>query len=125
MGSFCLALMLLRPLSHHVDLASHPLHTALTEISYEGATHEAIIRIRIFADDLDSMLVPTAGLPADTVLSRYARATFALVNGSGHPSVLRWEGLARVGDVVVLRLRTSIDGGMVHIRVLSAVLWER
>ena len=119
------ALLLLGPLAIGREPVAHPLHTALTEISYWPATSEATIRIRIFADDLDPSLPPTNEVSADTTMSRYARATLALINGSGTPSLLKWEGVDRVGDLVVLRLRTKLDGGLAHARVLSAVLWER
>ena len=121
----CLVLLLLGsgPISR--DPTAHPLHTALTEISYDEATSEATIRVRIFADDLESSLPLMAGTSVDTLMSRYGRGTFALVNGSGHSSLLQWEGLERVGDLVVLRLRTRVEGGLAHARVLSAVLWER
>ena len=120
-----LVLLLLGPLTTDREPIAHPLHTALTEISYQAATSEATIRIRVFADDLGASLPPTNEVTADTVMSRYARATLALINGSGRPSLLRWEGVDTVGDLVVLRLRTKLDGGLAHARVLSAVLWER
>jgi hypothetical protein len=120
----CLAVLLLGP-GVTGELAAHPLHTALTEISYDEATSEATIRVRIFADDLESSLPVAAGIPRDTLLSRYGRGTFALVNRAGRPSLLKWEGLERVGDLVVLRLGTRVNGGLTHARVLSAVLWER
>jgi hypothetical protein len=122
---YWVALLLLGPLTMGGEPIAHPLHTALTEISYEPATSEATIRIRIFVDDLDGSLPPANGVPADSAMSRYARGTFALVNGAGHSSLLKWEGCERGADLVVLRLRTYLDGGLAHARVLSAVLWER
>jgi hypothetical protein len=124
LGSW-LALVLLGPLTRGGELIAHPLHSALTEITYQAVTSEATIRIRVFADDLHASLPLTNGVSADTAMSRYARGTLALVDGSGKPSLLQWEGVDTVGDLVVLRLRTYLQGGLAHARVLSAVLWER
>ena len=104
--------------------ADHPLHTALTEISYDSATRDADIRIRVFADDLAGWVTGLAGA-ADSAMSRYARGSFALADRSGHPVRLRWEGAERTGGTVLLRLRAAIPGGLAHAKVLSAVLCDR
>jgi hypothetical protein len=119
------ALLLLGPLTMGHEPIAHPLHSALTEISYQAETSEATIRIRIFADDFGASLPPTNEVSADTAMSQYARATLALINSTGRPSLLEWEGVDTVGDLLVLRLRAKLDGGLAHARVLSAVLWER
>jgi hypothetical protein len=125
MVAFCLALMLLGGRPASPGSALHPLHTALTEVSYDPARSEVAIRIRLFADDLAASVPPAADAAADTAMSRYARGTFALVSRSGQPVALRWEGVERTGDTVVLRLGATLPGGLTQAKVLSAVLWER
>jgi uncharacterized protein DUF6702 len=103
---------------------AHPLHTALTEISYDSTTRDVVISIRVFADDLAGSI---AGLGdgADSAMSRYARGTFALADPSGQPARLRWEGTERTGDTVLLQVRAALPDGLAHAKVLSAVLCER
>jgi hypothetical protein len=104
----------------------HPLHSALTEVSYAQDSQAVLIRIRLFADDLTAALSQPPGSPAsDSVLSRYVRGTLALSSQTGHPLVLRWQGAERVGDTVLLRLQATLAGGLEHARILPALLWER
>jgi len=125
MLKFCLGFALLGATPTSFGPVAHPLHTALTEISYDPARSEVAIRIRLFADDLAASVPPAADAAADTAMSRYARATFALVSRSGQPVALRWEGAERTGDTLVLRLGAPLPGGLTQTRVFSAVLWER
>lgn len=107
-------------------LTAHPLHTALTEISYQTNSQTVVIRIRVFADDLASSVPPTtAPEEPDSALSRYARGTFALADQSGRPLPLRWKGAERAGDMVLLQLEATLVGGLRQARVLAALLCER
>ena len=125
MLAFWLGFMLLGGRPSPTGSARHPLHTALTEVSYDPAWSQVAIRIRLFADDLAASVSPAADAAADSAMSRYARGTFALVSPSGRPVALRWEGVERTGDTVVLRLGATLPGGLAQAKVLSAVLWER
>ncbi|HEY3013308.1 MAG TPA: DUF6702 family protein [Gemmatimonadales bacterium] len=106
--------------------AAHPIHTALTELSYDGDTGTVAIRIRVFVDDLMASLASMGeDVSADSVLSRYVRGRFALVDRSGRPAPLRWRGTARAGDTITLELQAALPGGLERARVLNAVLCER
>jgi hypothetical protein len=107
-------------------LSAHPLHTALTEISYQAHTQTVAIGIRLFADDVAS-LVPamSTAAKADSALSRYVRGTFALADSSGRPVPLRWKGTQRAGDMVLLQLGATLAGGLRQARVLDLLLCER
>lgn len=106
--------------------AIHPLHTALVELSYQQESGSVAIQLRVFSDDLAAALGSNADLlPADSLLSRYARGTLALADPAGRPVVLHWESAERSGDTVLLRLRASLPGGMQRARILAALLWER
>jgi hypothetical protein len=107
-------------------LSAHPLHTALTEISYQTDSQTVAIRIRVFADDLASSVSGLAdAAQPDSALSRYARGSFALTDRSGRPVPLRWERAERAGDMVLLQLRATLAGGLAQSRVLDALLCER
>ena len=62
---------------------------------------------------------------ADSAMARYLRATFALADRTGRPVRLAWAGAERTGDVILLRLRGEVPGGLAGARVTSLVLCER
>jgi len=109
-----------------VPITAHPLHTAFAEVSYQPDSETVAIQIRLFTDDLAAALsVPTDSSPADSLLSRYARGTFALTDQAGRPLPLIWQGVERTGDTVLLQLRAKLSGGLQRARILVALLWER
>ena len=58
-------------------------------------------------------------------MARYLRGTFALADRTGRPVRLAWAGAERSGDVILLRLRGEVPGGLAGARVTSLVLCER
>ena len=126
MLALVLGLALLPPRDPSPVSDAHPMHTALTELSYRTDSHTVEIRLRVFADDLAGS-VPglTDPEPPDSALSRYVRGTFALADATGRPVPLRWEGAQRSGDLVLLQLGATLGGGLAGARVLAALLWER
>lgn len=107
-------------------VATHPLHTALTELSYQADSGAVLIGVRVFTDDLAAALPDlTDSSPADSLLSRYARGTLSLADRSGRPARLHWLGVERTGDTVLLRLRVELPGGLRHSRIFAGLLWER
>jgi hypothetical protein len=104
----------------------HPMHTAVTELTQEDARGTTLVQIKVFEDDLQAALAHPPGAPqADSVMARYLRGVFALADRSGRPVRLAWVGAERAGDVVLLRLRGAVPGGLVGARVTSLVLCER
>ena len=105
--------------------ATHPLHTALTELSYQ-ADSSVFIRVRLFIDDLAVALPDLTGSEtADSLLSRYARGALALTDPAGRPLPLIWQGVERTGDTILLQLRARLGGGLERAHILVALLWER
>lgn len=109
--------------------AAHPLHSSLAEIEYHAERRVLEISVKLFADDLCAAVGGSCEgteVPPDSILSSYARGSFALENGQGVPLRLRWLGADRAGGTVVLRLESDIPGGdSRRIRVLHAMLWEQ
>ena len=104
----------------------HPMHTTVTEVVQEDARGRVSIQVRVYVDDLRSAVPPpgaTAG--ADSAMARYLRATFALADRTSRPVRLTWVGAEPTGDVVLLRLRGEVPGGLAGSRVTSLVLCER
>lgn len=101
--------------------AAHPLHTSVTEVSSDDRG-TVRIAIRLYADDLGS----AAGAPAaDSAVARYVRGRFALRDRTDHPVLLRWDGLTRHDDAVVIRLEGMLSGGLAGARVANLLLTER
>jgi hypothetical protein len=115
----CLALLLVRG-------NAHPMHTAVAELTQEDARGAAAVQLRLFADDFEAAVRPPPDRPAaDSATSRYLRGTFALADRQGRPVRLAWEGAARSGDVMLIRLRGVVPGGLAGARVTSLVLCDR
>jgi hypothetical protein len=84
------------------------------------------VQLRLFADDFDAAVrPPTDRAAADSATARYLRSTFALADRHGRPVRLAWEGTARSGDVILIRLRGVVPGGLAGARVTNLVLCDR
>jgi hypothetical protein len=80
----------------------------------------------VYVDDLRAAVSLPAGTSgADSAMARYLRATFALADHTGRPVRLTWAGAEPTGDVILLRLRGEVPGGLAGARVTSLVLCER
>jgi hypothetical protein len=112
-----------------VALASgraHPMHTAVADLVQENLEGATSVRVRVFADDLEAAVpLPGDQAGADSALARYLRGTFALADRHGRPVALHWDGAERSDDVVLLRLRGEVPGGLAGARVTSLLLCER
>ena len=102
---------------------AHPMHTSVTEVVQEGASGHVSIQVRVYVDDLRAAVSLPAD--ADSAIARYLRGTFALADRTGRPVRLTWTGAEPAGDVILLRLRGEVPGGLAGARVTSLVLCER
>ncbi len=101
--------------------AAHPMHTAVAELVHEPATQEVLVTIRVFADDFGAVVGTGGGATPEA----YVRARVALADPAGRPIPLRWEGVTLAGDVVQIRLRGAVPGGLRGIRVRMTLMCER
>jgi hypothetical protein len=105
---------------------AHPMHTAVAELAQEDAGGVTAVQIRVFADDFQAAVpLPSDPVQADSVMARYLRGVFALADRTGRPVRLAWAGAERDGDVIRLRLRAAVPGGLAGARVTSLLLCER
>ena len=102
---------------------AHPMHTSVTEVVQEDARGDVSIQMRVYVDDLRAAVSLPAD--ADSAIARYLRGTFALADRTGRPVRLTWTGAEPAGDVILLRLRGEVPGGLAGARVTSLVLCER
>ncbi|HKU63005.1 MAG TPA: DUF6702 family protein [Gemmatimonadales bacterium] len=103
--------------------AAHPLHTSITEMTADG--REVRVSIRLYADDLRTAVGTTDALPSDSSVARYLRGHFALRDPADRPVRLRWGGLTRHDDAVVIRLEGMLPGGLAGAQVANVLLTER
>jgi hypothetical protein len=105
-------------------LQGHPLHTSVTEVVADHGG-EVRVAIRVYADDLGGAAGGTSALPPDSAVARYVRGRFALRDRADHPVMLRWGGLTRYDDAVVIRLEGVLPGGLPGARLANLLLTER
>ncbi len=117
---------------------AHPLHTTLAELSYDPATRVLQVSLRVFTDDFTNAVARRAGerageragvrtvgaLPPDSAMFRYVAERFAIAAPGAGPLALRWCGVRRSGDVLLLCLRATAVPALAGARVRSALLNE-
>ena len=101
-------------------LALHPLHTTLTQLSYDVQSRTVVVTIRAFADDFHAA---THGV-SDSTAFAYAVGGFTLTDGDGRALTLAWCGVRRTGDVLWLCLRAPAPSGLAGLRVRAGLLFE-
>lgn len=100
-------------------LATHPLHTTLTEVEQrDGAVQ---LTVRMFSDDLRAALTRDV---TDSTAARYVRSTVTLADVEGRVLSLRWCGLRRSDGVVWLCVRAITPGGAQGLQLRVGLLFE-
>jgi hypothetical protein len=92
---------------------AHPSHTSSAELVARGDS--VLVTIRMFADDL-------AGTGD---LRIYVGERFGITDRRGAPVPLEWSGSEPVSDVLVVRLRGLVPGGLHGAMVRHELLTER
>jgi hypothetical protein len=92
-------------------LASHPLHTSITLLSYERGTGSINISIRVFADDFARAAAQwsashSSSRAGQSPLLAYIRSAFSIA-AAGRAILLDWCGWRRQGDLVWLCFRAA------------------
>ncbi len=112
-------------------LNAHPLHTTMTTLTYDDATHQATAWVRVFASDLSAAVARRAGVavPADDRVSdsasvAYLRSALELRDGAGRVVPLAWCGSRRTNDLLWLCVRAELPQGLHDARVVNRALWE-
>jgi hypothetical protein len=108
---------------------AHPLHTTLTQLSYDASTRVLNVSVRVFADDFSAAVMPggRAGgdvIPPDSAVLRYLSGRLDLQRASGGAIPLRWCGLRRDGEVLFLCLRATAQPSPAGARLRNTLLSE-
>jgi hypothetical protein len=93
---------------------AHPLHTTMTELSYDAAARTLNVSLRVFADDFSAAVLAGrarggVAMPPDSAMLRYVAARFSVVaRGTGRVA-WRWCGVRREGAALFLCLRGTVQ----------------
>ena len=109
---------------------AHPLHTTLTQLSYDASTRTLSVSVRVFADDFTDAVMERGravghGAPSDSAALRYVTGRLALQRAGRGPIALRWCGMRRDGEALFLCLRATDQPSPAGARMRNALLSER
>jgi hypothetical protein len=93
--------------------AGHPTHTSSAELVHEADSVR--VAIRLFADD-----IATVG-----AVRPYLGDRFGIVDRSGKTVRLEWAGAEVAGDVLTIRMRGRVAGGLSGAKVSNRLLTDR
>ena len=106
-----------------VALATHPLHTTVTQVAYRDADRTLEITVRAFADDFRAAL--KADVTDSAAAAAYLRSTVTVFDRSGRALPVAWCGLRRVENAFLLCLRAAVPDGPKGLRVRVGILFEQ
>jgi len=111
--------------------AAHPLHTTLTELTYDPSSRTVSILLRVFADDF-AAAVQSRGpalaadvMPPDSAMLRYVSERLTLTVGGVGRATMRWCGSRRDGAALFLCLRATIPTSLAGARLGNTLLSEK
>jgi hypothetical protein len=109
----------------------HPIHTTLTQLTYDAAGRHVNVAVRAFADDFGTAMArrlhaaaPPDDQAYDAASYAYITAVLALADRGGRALPFEWCGSRRSGGVVWLCLRAQAPQGLGGIRVMNRCLFE-
>jgi hypothetical protein len=108
---------------------AHPLHTTLTELSYDASARVLTATLRVFADDFSAAVVGArAGgpvvIPPDSAMLRYVTGRFSVTGRGSGRVVMRWCGVRKEGVVLFLCLRGAAPGSFAGLTMTNGLLTE-
>lgn len=111
--------------------AAHPLHTTITELTFDASTKAVRLSIRVFSDDLAEGIRKRTGVPTaagdsvtDAAALAYVRATVSLVARDRRPLPLASCGSRSVNDLRVLCILATAPAGPSTLRLRQGMLLE-
>lgn len=98
----------------------HPIHTTLTNVTFDRPTGQVTAMVRAFQADLDKAVAKRR----DTTVAGYVRETVGLSDQAGHAVPTTWCGSRREGDVVWLCLRATAPNGASGMTLTDRLLFD-
>jgi hypothetical protein len=98
----------------------HPIHTTLTNVTFDRQSAQITAMVRVFETDLNKAVAKRR----DTTVADYVRASVGLSDQTGHPVPTTWCGSRREGDVVWLCLRAPAPQGASGLTLSDRLLFD-
>lgn len=112
-------------------LNAHPLHTTISELTFDPASKAMRLSIRVFNEDLAAAIAKRSGASiqpkgavADSAALSYVRKTISLVDQSGRALILTSCGSRPLNDLLVLCITTTATTGPSTLRLRQGMLVE-
>lgn len=106
--------------------SAHPLHTSVTDMTYDARSRSVRLSMRLFADDFLGTVARRAGggagAPPEAAMLAYVAEVLAIADAKGARIALRSCGVRREGDLVWLCLQGPAPRGMAGGSVRNRVL---
>ncbi|HZS58903.1 MAG TPA: DUF6702 family protein [Gemmatimonadaceae bacterium] len=99
---------------------AHPIHSSLTNVTFDRPTSQLTAMVRAFSADLDKAVKKRT----DTTIADYARAAIELRDETGRVVPTAWCGSRHEGDVVWLCLRASAPHGASGLTLIDRLLFD-
>lgn len=110
---------------------AHPLHTTITTITYDAASHQATATVRIFTADLDTAIArrtrpraASSGRATDSATFAYLASAFTAAGRDGRALPVQWCGSRLTNDLLWACLRVATPTGLSGVRVRNQALVE-
>lgn len=124
-----LAAALLLTAAMPAEGARHPIHSTLTEITFDSHARLATVRVRAFADDFGTATSRwgrsrprAAAATADSTAFDYLTHAVSLESATGTIVAFERCGIERTGAVVWLCLHARLEHGLAGVRVADRLL---
>ncbi|HXB27383.1 MAG TPA: DUF6702 family protein [Gemmatimonadaceae bacterium] len=99
---------------------THPIHTTLTNVTYDQKTAQVTAMVRAFTADVDQALTKHQRMD----VSEYATSAIRFRDEAGQPVPSTWCGSRREGDVVWLCLRAPAPHGASGMTLTDTLLFD-
>lgn len=108
---------------------AHPLHTTMTELSYDPSARVLTATLRVFADDFSAAVMGRRAsgavvIASDSAMFRYVTARFSVTGRGTGRVVMRWCGVRKEGVVLFLCLRGTAPGPLTGATMTNGLLTE-
>lgn len=110
---------------------AHPLHTTITELTFDPRTKALRLSIRVFSDDLaegirrgSGAMTPAADAVTDAAVLAYVRGTVSLLARDGRRLPLTSCGSRSLNDLALLCLEANAQAGPSTLRLRQGMLLE-
>jgi len=92
-------------------LAAHPIHSTLTEVTYDPKAGRVEVVLRVFADDFGTA-VARAHAGQTTPMARYIGSKLQIQDRRGQAIPLRWVDARRTEEVIWIRMQGAAPAGL-------------